>query len=109
MLNTQLTAITIDTSDIEWRLKDDMSDLAPEDYGLDVPDAEQIVDERGDDLIEVLMKLAKTKTYRHPYDNDFESWFKNSSYMDSIDNIIDEAIDKWIGMYINDAADELED
>lgn len=109
MLNTQLTAITIDTYDIEFRLRDAMSDLVPEDYGLDVPDAERIVDERGDDLVEVLLKLAKTKTHRHPYDNDFESWFKNSRYMDSIDYIINEAVDKWIELHINDAAEELED
>lgn len=105
----QLTAITIDTDEIEWRLKDDMSDLAPEDYGLDVPDAERIVDERGDDLVEVLLKLAKTNTYSRLYDNDFESWFTNSCYMESIGNIIDEAIDRWIELYINDAAEELED
>lgn len=105
----QLTAITIDTDEIEWRFKGDMSDLAPEDYGLDVPDADRIVDERGDDLVEVLMKLAKTKTYRHPYDNDFEAWFKNSTYMESIDTIINEAVDDWIKLYINGAAEELED
>lgn len=105
----QLTAITIDTDEIEWRLKDDMSDLAPEDYGLDVLDAERIVDERGDDLVEVLLKLAKTNTYGHLYDNDFEAWFQCSCYMESIDTIINEAVDEWIKLYINDAAEELED
>lgn len=106
----QLTAITIDTDEIEWRLKEAMSDLAPEDYGLDVPDAERIVDERGDDLVEVLLKLTKTKTYGHPYDNDFEAWFQNNSYyIDAIDYIINEAVDEWIKLHINDAAEELED
>lgn len=104
----QLTAITIDTDEIEFRLKCDMSDLAPEDYGLDVPDAERIVDERGDDLVEVLLKLTKAKTYGHPYGNDFEAWFQNSYYIDAIDTIINEAVDEWIKLYINDAAEELE-